>query len=156
MVPRQCRSSQNWLWRPKLIQNLGNNFIVFLFLRGQNHDDVKTYLTLKIRTGSTWDWPTLTYIYKAIENLWFLLFYQFYQYTNWIHRRKESPEYGRGFAPVRWLRYSLEIGWRSSRTCWTHLTLQFLRIHWTRSQPRLLHLLQTLPIQNRNFFLSKP
>jgi hypothetical protein len=38
-VPHQRRSSQKWLWWPKLLhlQNLGGSFVVF-FLGGQNRN----------------------------------------------------------------------------------------------------------------------
>lgn len=62
-----------------------------------------------------------------------------------------APINGRRFSQVRWLRCSAENRRRSARARWTHLPLQLLRIHRTGSQPHLHRLLQTLPIQNRQF-----
>ena len=49
---------------------------------------------------------------------------------------------------VRGLRGFIEVRTRGTRSRRADLSLQFLWIHWSRSQSRLRHLRQTLPFQN--------
>lgn len=89
------------------------------------------------------------------KNPWFLQ--SIYNQINCLYQLlqivKACLTYNGGSITHVWrLRYPLQVRRRGTRACWANQARQFCRVHWACAQFGLLHLRQTLPIQNCMYF----